>query len=47
MFLLTVQGAGVWQLWAVGELDGLMFLPRIAIFLLLVCKLFGRMTVTS
>lgn len=35
IFLLTVQGATVWQLWAVEELDGPMFLPRIVIFLLL------------
>lgn len=45
--LLPVQGARDWQLWAVGDLDGPMFPPRKAIFVLLVCKLFRRRTIVS
>lgn len=33
--LLPVQGARVWQLWAEGDLDGPMFLPKTSIILLL------------
>lgn len=32
---IPVQGARVWQLWAVGDLDGPMFLPVAAFFVLL------------